>query len=81
MKKEKKEGKKMKKIYIVKYDNGEEYPEEYTEFTFRYCYSTEEEAKKAVEELKQDKDFLLDACNWEEQVNDVQVWYEELELV
>ena len=81
MKKEKKEGIKMKKIYIVKYDNGEEYPEEYTEFTFKYCYSTEEQAKKAVEELKQDKDFLLSACGWKEQLDDVQVWYEELELV
>lgn len=72
----------MKKIYIVKYDNGEEYPEEYTEFTFKYCYSTEEEAKKAVEELKQDKQFLLEnALVWEEKLDNVQVWYEELELV
>lgn len=72
----------MKKVYIVKYDNGEEYPEEYTEFTFKYCYSTEEEAKKAVEELKQDKQFLLEnALVWEEKLDNVQVWYEELELV
>ena len=72
----------MKKIYIVKYDNGEEYPEEYTEFTFKYCYSTEEEAKKAVEELKQDKQFLLEnAFVWEEKLDNVQVWFEELELV
>lgn len=72
----------MKKVYIVKYDNGEEYPEEYTEFTFKYCYSTEEQAKKAVEELKQDKQFLLEnALIWEEKLDNVQVWYEELELV
>lgn len=72
----------MKKVYIVKYDNGEEYPEEYTEFTFKYCYSTEEQAKKAVEELKQDKQFLLEnALIWEEKFDNVQVWYEELELV
>jgi hypothetical protein len=72
----------MKKVYIVKYDNGEEYPEEYTEFTFKYCYSTEEQAKKAVEELKQDKQFLLEnALVWEEKLDNVQVWYEELELV
>lgn len=72
----------MKKVYIVKYDNGEEYPEEYTEFTFKYCYSTEEEAKKAVEELKQDKQFLLEnALVWEEKLDNVQVWFEELELV
>lgn len=72
----------MKKIYIIKYDNGEKYPEEYTEYTFKYCYSTEEEAKKAVEELKQDKDYLLEgACVWEENFDNVQVWYEELELV
>lgn len=72
----------MKKVYIVKYDNGEEYPEEYSEFTFKYCYSTEEQAKKAVEELKQDKQFLLEnALVWEEKLDNVQVWYEELELV
>lgn len=72
----------MKKVYIVKYDNGEEYPEEYTEFTFKYCYSTEEQAKKAVEELKQDKQFLLEnALVWEEKLDNVQVWFEELELV
>lgn len=72
----------MKKVYIVKYDNGEEYPEEYTEFTFKYCYSTEEQAKKVVEELKQDKQFLLEnALIWEEKLDNVQVWYEELELV
>ena len=72
----------MKKIYIVKYDNGEEYPEDYTEYTFKYCYSTEEEAKKAVEELKQDKQFLLEnALIWEQHLDDVDVWYEELELV
>ena len=72
----------MKKVYIVKYDNGEEYPEEYTEFTFKYCYSTKEEAKKAVEELKQDKQFLLEnALVWEEKLDNVQVWFEELELV
>ena len=72
----------MKKVYIVKYDNGEKYPEDYTEYTFKYCYSTEEEAKKAVEELKQDKQFLLEnALVWEEHLDDVQVWFEELELV
>ena len=71
----------MKKIYIIRYNNGEEFPEEYGEFTYKHCYSTEEEAKKAVETLKQDKDFLLKACMWEEQLDNVQVWFEELELV
>ena len=45
----------MKRIYLVQYNNGEEYPEDYEEFTFKYCYSSEEQALQAIEELKQDQ--------------------------
>ena len=52
----------MKKIYLVQYDNGEEYPEDYEDFTFKYCYSSEEQALQAIDELKQDQDFLENIC-------------------
>ena len=68
----------MKKIYLVKYDNGEEY-EDYREFTFKYCYSSERQAYKAMQELKQDKDFLESInCDIPEKID---FWTEEVELV
>ena len=68
----------MKIIYLVKYDNGEEY-EDYEEFTFKYCYSSKRQAYKAIQELKQDKDFLESVnCCFPERVD---FWITEVELV
>jgi hypothetical protein len=68
----------MKTIYLVKYNNGEEF-EDYEEFTFKYCYSSKRQANRAIEELKQDKDFLENVnCDYPERVD---FWIEEVELV
>lgn len=68
----------MKTIYLIKYDNGEEY-EDYEEYTFKYCYTTKGQANQAIEELKQDSDFLesINSFNPEE----VDFWITEVELV
>ena len=70
----------MKKIYLVKYDNGEEYPEDYEVFTFKYCYSSEEQALQAIEELKKDQDFLEDINEFVEPT-EINFWVESIELV
>ena len=70
----------MKKIYLVKYNNGEEYPEEYEEFTFKYCYSSKEQALQAIEELKKDQDFLEDINDFVEPT-EIEFWVESVELV
>ena len=68
----------MKKIYLVKYDNGEDY-EDYDKYVFKYCYGTKEQANKAMEELKQDEDFLEDINSFHpERIN---FWISEIELV
>lgn len=69
----------MKKIYLVKYNNGEDYPEDYQEYTFQYCYSSKEQAIQAIEELQKDQSFL-------ESVNSfyptfIEFWIDEIELV
>jgi len=70
----------MKKIYLVKYDNGE-VCEDYEEYTFQYCYTTKGQANSAIEELKQDKDFLLNTCIFEDNIPNMNFWVEEIELV
>lgn len=70
----------MKKIYLVQYDNGEEYPEDYAEFTFKYCYSSEEQALQAIEELKQDQEFLKNVNDFVD-TNDINFWVKVVELV
>lgn len=70
----------MKKIYLVQYNNGEEYPEEYEEFTFKYCYSSKGQALQAIEELKQDQEFLKD-INDSVDTNDINFWVKVVELV
>lgn len=47
----------MKKIFLIKYDNGEEYAEDYEIYTFKNCYSSKEKALQVIEELKKDKNF------------------------
>jgi hypothetical protein len=68
----------MKKIYLVGYDNGVLYGD-YEKFIFKYCYTTKGQANQAIEELKQDKDFL-ESINYyfPERIN---FWIEEIELV
>lgn len=68
----------MKTIYLVKYDNGE-YCEDYAECTFKYCYTTKGQANQAIEELKQDKDFLESVNSFNPE--NVDFWIEEVELV
>ena len=70
----------MKKIYLVQYNNGEEYPEDYEEFTFKYCYSSEEQALQAIEELKQDQEFLKNINDFVD-TNDINFWVKVVELV
>lgn len=70
----------MKKIYLVQYNNGEEYPEEYEEFTFKYCYSSKEQALQTIEELKQDQEFLKDINEFID-TNDINFWVKVVELV
>lgn len=70
----------MKKIYIVRYDNGADY-ELNEEFTFKYCYTTRQKALDAIEELKQDKNFLQEVACFEEDYKLVALWVEEVELV
>lgn len=73
----------IRKIYLVKFDNG--FDKEQV-FTFKYCYKTKEQANKAIEELKQDKDLLKDyISSFDSDKNCVdfyiEFWIEELELV
>lgn len=70
----------MKKIYLIQYDNGEEYPEDYEEFTFKYCYSSKEQALQAIEELKQDQDFLENISELVD-TNNINFWVKVVELV
>ena len=70
----------MKKIYLVQYNNGEEYPEDYEEFTFKYCYSSKEQALQAIEELKQDQEFLKNINDFVD-TNDINFWVKVVELV
>ena len=70
----------MKKIYLIQYDNGEEYPEDYEEFTFKYCYSSIMEALQEIERLKQDKDFLKDINDFVN-IGDINFWIKVVELV
>jgi len=70
----------MKKIYLVQYDNGEEYPEDYEDFTFKYCYSSEEQALQAIDELKQDQDFLENISELVD-TNNINFWVKVVELV
>lgn len=70
----------MKKIYLVQYNNGEEYPEDYEEFTFKYCYSSEEQALQAIEELKQDQEFLENISELVDTTS-INFWVKVVELV
>ena len=71
----------MKKIYLVQYDNGEGgYPEDYEEFIFKYCYSSKEQALQAIEELKQDQEFLKNINEFID-TNDIDFWVKVVELV
>ena len=70
----------MKKIYLVQYNNGEEYPEDYEEFTFKYCYSSKEQALQAIEELKQDQEFLKNINDFVD-TNNINFWVKVVELV
>ena len=68
----------MKKIFLVKYNNGEEY-EDYEEFTFNYCYSSKDKALQAIEELQKDQDFLESVNPFD--TTDIKFWTESVELV
>jgi len=70
----------MKKIFLIKYDNGEEFAEDYEVYTFNYCYSSEEKALQVIEELKKDKDFL-EKINDSVESSDIDFWIKSIELV
>ena len=71
----------MKKIYLVQHDNGEAYSEEYEKFTFKYCYSSKEQALQAIEELKQNQEFLNNVNDDIDDTNDIDFWIRVVELV
>ena len=52
----------MKKVFLVQCDNGEEY-ENYEEFTYKYCFSTKEEAEAAIKKLQEDRYALAEMQN------------------
>ena len=57
----------MEKVYIIFYNNGEEYPEEYEEFIYPYYFLTREDALQKIEELKNNNNFMKNICrNYEE---------------
>lgn len=68
----------MTKIYLVKYNNGEDY-EDYEDYTFKYCYSSKQQAQQAIEELQQDQDFL-DSINPFDTTN-IKFWIESIDLI
>lgn len=70
----------MKKIFLIKYDNGEDYAEDYEVYTFNYCYSSEEKALQVIEELKKDKNFL-EKINDSVESTDIDFWIKSVELV
>ena len=70
----------MKKIYLVQYNNGEKYPEDYEDFTFKYCYGSKEQALHAIEELKLDQEFLKNINDFVD-TNDINFWVKVVELV
>lgn len=72
---------KMKKIYLVQYNNGDEYPGYYSEFTFKYCYSSKKQALQAIEELKQDQEFLENISEFIDDTTSINFWVKVVELV
>lgn len=60
----------MKKIYLIKFEDCEER-------VYNCCYATKELANNAIEELKQNKDFLENFVCPEE----INFWVEEVELI
>lgn len=70
----------MKKIYLVQHGNGEKYPEDYEEFTFKYCYSSKEQALQAIEILKQDREFLKRVNDFVD-TDKINFWITVVELV
>lgn len=68
----------MKKIYLVNYSNGEIF-EDYEQYTFKYCYTSKEQANKAIEELKQDKDFLETINPFD--ISGIDFWITSLDLI
>lgn len=71
----------MKKIYSINFDNGEEYAEDRSFYTFKYSYSSREKAENAIEELKKDEDYLADYVLDRDQIQYIDFWIIETELV
>lgn len=69
----------MKKIFLIKYDNGEEYAEDYEIYTFNRCYSSKWKALQVRDELKKDKNFLKEINDFVEPT-DINIWVEDIEL-
>lgn len=70
----------MKRIFLIKYDNGEEFEEDYEVYTYDYCYSSKEKALQVIEELKKDKNFL-ERINDSVESADIDFWVKSIELV
>lgn len=71
----------MKKIFIVKFDNGKIYREDIEEYSFKYCYLSEKQAYEAIEELQESTEILTDYIDCDFDIEDINFWVEELELV
>lgn len=69
----------MKKIFLIEYDNGEEYAEDREIYTFKYCYSSKERALQIIKELKKDKDFLKKVNDFVKPT-DISFWVTSVEL-
>ena len=52
------------KVYLVYYDNGEEYPEDYESWVQEVC-STKEKAEDFVKKYHEDYEYFLRIEEWE----------------
>lgn len=69
----------MKTIYLIRYDNGQEY-EDNQEFVYQYGYKTKERALEEIEKLTNNQEFLEDACAWNN-IEDVKIWLDYVKIV
>ncbi len=68
-----------KKIYLIKFDNGEEY-DDYEEFTYSYCYSDLARAEQEIKKLEKDKKLFEEEYLFRN-ADDINIWYEQVTLI
>lgn len=68
-----------KKIYLIKFDNGEEY-DDYEEYTYPYCYSDLIEVQQEIEKLKKNIQFFDDKDIFKD-TKAINIWYEQVTLI